>query len=173
MQPSSADTAKSKEARSRKERRHECQATLSPGNPQARRLFHVAEVTGGKLVYIAGQVALDVQGNLVGKDDFAAQIRQVFSNLKVALEAAGATFHDVIKLNYFCADSVDLATQLPVVRDVRDGLVNTAAPPVSTFVVVSPACPPGMVDRSGSARSRVGQVVAGQNAATGQPPAAT
>src|SRR5690242_10265229 len=97
---------------------------------------HIAEVTGGKLVYIAGQVAMDVQGNLVGKEDFGAQVRQVFANLKVALEAAGATFNDVIKLNYYCADSVDPSTQLPVVREVRDSLLNTAAPPVSTFVVV-------------------------------------
>lgn len=52
------------------------------------------------------------------------------------MEAAGATFHDVIKLNYYCADSVDPSKQLPVVREVRDGLVNTAAPPVSTLVVV-------------------------------------
>jgi enamine deaminase RidA (YjgF/YER057c/UK114 family) len=97
---------------------------------------HVAEVTKGKLVYIAGQVALDADGNLVGKDDFAAQARQVFANLKAALESAGASFHDVIKLNYYCADSVDPAVHLPMVRQVRDALVNTAAPPVSTFVVV-------------------------------------
>ena len=97
---------------------------------------HVAEITGGKLVYIAGQVALDPAGNLIGKDDFGAQARQVFANLKSALAAAGASFHDVIKLNYYCADSVDLAVQLPVVREIRDTFINTAAPPASTFVVV-------------------------------------
>jgi enamine deaminase RidA (YjgF/YER057c/UK114 family) len=97
---------------------------------------HVSEVTKGKLVYIAGQVALDADGNLVGKDDFAAQARQVFANLKAALEWAGASFHNVIKLNYYCADSVDPAVHLPMVREVRDALVNTAAPPASTFVVV-------------------------------------
>jgi len=97
---------------------------------------HVAEVTGGKLVYIAGQVGLDAAGNLVGKDDFAAQARKVFANLKAALAAAGATFHDVIKLNYYCTDSVDLSVHLPVVREIRDTYVNTSAPPASTFVVV-------------------------------------
>ena len=97
---------------------------------------HVAEVTGGKLVYIAGQVALDAAGNLVGKDDFAAQARQVFANLKSALAAAGAGFHHVIKLNYYCADSVDPAVHLPVVREIRDTYINAAAPPASTFVVV-------------------------------------
>lgn len=97
---------------------------------------HVAEVTSGKLIYIAGQVALDAAGNLVGKDDFAAQTRQVFENLKSALAAAGARFQNVIKLNYYCADSIDPAVHLQTLREIRDGCINTAAPPASTFVVV-------------------------------------
>lgn len=97
---------------------------------------HVVEITKGKLIYIAGQVALDIHGNLVGKDDFAAQVRQVFANLAAALDAVGASFHNVIKLNYYCADSVDPAVQLPVVRAIRDSLLNTESPPASTFVVV-------------------------------------
>jgi enamine deaminase RidA (YjgF/YER057c/UK114 family) len=97
---------------------------------------HVAEISAGKLIYIAGQVAIDVQGNLVGKDDFAAQVRQVFTNLSVALDAVGANFHNVVKLNYYCVDTVDPAIQLPAVRAVRDSLVNTETPPASTFVVV-------------------------------------
>lgn len=95
----------------------------------------VAEVTDGKVVYIAGQVALDRSGNLVGKDDFKAQVQQIFENLKAAVESAGGTFDSVIKLNYYCAESVDPA-QIPLVREIRDKYVNTANPPVSTFVVV-------------------------------------
>jgi enamine deaminase RidA (YjgF/YER057c/UK114 family) len=97
---------------------------------------HVAEVTGGRLIYVAGQIALDPAGNLVGAEDFGAQVRQVFANLAAALASVGATFKDVIKLNYYCADSVDLATHLPLVRAVRDALIDPAAPPASTFVVV-------------------------------------
>jgi enamine deaminase RidA (YjgF/YER057c/UK114 family) len=96
---------------------------------------HVAEVTGGKIVYIAGQVAIDRAGNLVGKDDFRAQVQQVFENLKAAVEAAGGNSHSIIKLNYYCAESVDPA-QVPIVREIRDKYVNTANPPTSTFVVV-------------------------------------
>ena len=95
----------------------------------------VAEVTDGKIVYIAGQIALNKSGNLVGKDDFRAQVQQVFENLKSAVEAAGGDFNSVIKLNYYCAASVDSA-QLPVVREIRDKYVNTANPPTSTFVFV-------------------------------------
>jgi len=96
---------------------------------------HVAEVNGGKIIYIAGQVALDKSGNLVGKDDFRAQAQQVFENLKAAVEATGGDFNSVVKLNYYCAESVDPA-QITVVREVRDKYVNTANPPVSTFVFV-------------------------------------
>jgi enamine deaminase RidA (YjgF/YER057c/UK114 family) len=95
----------------------------------------VAEVRGGKLVYIAGQVAIDKSGNLVGKDDFRAQVQQVFENLNAAVEAAGGTFSDVIKLNYYCVDSVDPG-QIAAVREIRDKYVNTTNPPTSTFAYV-------------------------------------
>ena len=95
----------------------------------------VAEVGEGKIVYISGQIALDKSGNLVGKDDFRAQVQQVFENLKAAVEASGGDFHNVIKLNYYCAASVD-PSQMSVVREVRDKYVNTASPPTSTFVFV-------------------------------------
>jgi enamine deaminase RidA (YjgF/YER057c/UK114 family) len=97
---------------------------------------HLAEVRGGRLVYIAGQVAQDVSGALVGNTDFRAQVGQVFANLKTAVEAAGGSFADIIKLNYFCCERVAPA-DLPCVREIRDQFVNTAAPPVSTFVFVS------------------------------------
>src|SRR5882672_2555814 len=69
----------------------------------------VAEVAGGKMIYVAGQVAMDASGTLVGKDDFRAQVEQVFKNINAAVQAAGGDFHSVIKLNYFCAESVDAA----------------------------------------------------------------
>jgi len=97
---------------------------------------HVAEVTSGKIIYIAGQVAFDQNGQLVGKDDFAAQVRQVFSNLEEALKSAGATFADVVKFNCYCVDRVD-RSQMQLFRATRDQFVNTQAPPVSTFVYVS------------------------------------
>ena len=103
--------------------------------PVAAGYSQVAEVTGGKLVYIAGQVALDASGNLVGKDDFKAQSEQVFKNLDAAVRAAGGGFHDVIKLNYYCAAAVD-PSLIPQIRAVRDKYVNTQNPPTSTFVVV-------------------------------------
>ncbi len=59
----------------------------------------------GGLIFIAGVVPNDVDGSIVCKGDIVGQMRQVLHNLRVTLEAAGATFGDVIKLNtYVVAD---------------------------------------------------------------------
>lgn len=95
----------------------------------------VAEVTGGKLVFVAGQVALDADGKLVGRDDFRAQTEQAFKNVKSAVEAAGGDMSSLVKTNYYVAEAVD-AKDLPALREVRDRYIDTKSPPTSTFVVV-------------------------------------
>lgn len=92
----------------------------------------VAVVTGGALVLVAGQVALDRSGNIVGKEDFRAQVQQVFENLKAAIEAAGGTLNDVIKLNSYFLD----LSHLPTFREVRDKYLNVKNPPASTAIQV-------------------------------------
>jgi enamine deaminase RidA (YjgF/YER057c/UK114 family) len=93
----------------------------SPGYSQA------VEIRRGRIIYVAGQVALDRSGKVLGEGDMRAQ-----AQLKAALEASGAKFEDVIKLNYYFSD----ITQLSVVREVRDQFINTANPPASTAVEV-------------------------------------
>src|ERR1700730_2403593 len=85
---------------------------------------HVAEITSGKLIYFAGQVALDPSGNLVGGNDFRAQTAQVFANLGAALKAAGTDFHHVVKFTCFSVEKVDPA-QIAAFREIRDAHVNT------------------------------------------------
>ena len=97
---------------------------------------HVAEVSGGKMVFIAGQVAIKPSGENVGTNDFEAQVKQVFENLKAAVEAAGGKFTDIVKLNYFLDGGRVTREQLPALRGIRDKYVNTAQPPVSTLVFV-------------------------------------
>jgi len=65
---------------------------------------HVVIASGQSLVFIAGQLARDKDGNVVGKGDMAAQIRQVFENIKTALAAAGATMTDIVKRQTFTTD---------------------------------------------------------------------
>ncbi|MGE3993415.1 RidA family protein [Pseudorhodoplanes sp.] len=96
---------------------------------------HVVEVRApGRIVYIAGQLGLDVDGNIVGAPgDFRAQATQAFENLKLALAAVGAGFGDLIKINNYMTDM----SHLPVFREVRDRYLNLSAPPASTTVEIS------------------------------------
>jgi enamine deaminase RidA (YjgF/YER057c/UK114 family) len=100
---------------------------VAPGNGYS----HV--VTGpGRWVAISGQVAFDAEGKLVGEGDAGAQARQVFANLERCLAAAGATFADVVKLNFFVTD----VAYLPAIRVARDNHIDIANPPASTAVQV-------------------------------------
>jgi enamine deaminase RidA (YjgF/YER057c/UK114 family) len=103
-----------------------------PSMPAPVGYSHLAEVSGGRTIYIAGQVALDRAGNLVGKDDLRAQTRQVFLNLSAALEAVGADFRSVVRLTYYLRD----ISQIPTVREVRDQFVNVDHPPTSSAIEV-------------------------------------
>ena len=92
---------------------------------------HVVSATG-RFVAVAGQVAMDEHGELVGEGDPRAQAERVFENLRLALAAARASFTDVVKFGVYATD----ISILPVVREVRDRYVDTANPPASTAVQV-------------------------------------
>lgn len=102
---------------------------------------HVVEVTGGKTVYISGQIAFDAEGKVVGVGDLAAQAHQVFANLRAALASVGADFSQVVKLNYYLLDM----SQLPTVREIRNQYINTAQPPASTAVQVGGLAHPDLL----------------------------
>jgi enamine deaminase RidA (YjgF/YER057c/UK114 family) len=97
---------------------------------------HVAKVNKGTLIYLAGQVSSDASGALVGEGNFEAQAERVYANVKIAVEAAGATMADIVKLNTYIVAEVDPA-EIPKMRAIRDRYVNTKKPPASTLVVVS------------------------------------
>lgn len=107
---------------------------MTPGNG-----YSHAVAARGRLVAIAGQVAMDEHGDLVGAGDPARQAERVFENLRSALAAAGATFADVVKLGIFVTD----IAFLPAVRAARDRYVDTAHPPASTAVQVVALFRPG------------------------------
>ncbi len=103
---------------------------------------HVAKVSKGTLVYIAGQVSADASGKLVGEDHFETQVEQVFKNLKLALEAAGATMADIVKLNTYLVAEVG-QDDVAKLRAIRERHLDTAKLPASTLVVVSRLARPG------------------------------
>jgi enamine deaminase RidA (YjgF/YER057c/UK114 family) len=116
---------------------HRAPGGMAPGNGYS----HAVAATGGRVVAIAGQVAMDANGDLVGRDDPPAQIEQVFRNLGLALAAAGATYDDVVKFSIFVTD----ISLLPAIRAVRDRFIDTERPPASTAVQVAALFRPGYV----------------------------
>ena len=93
---------------------------------------HVVEARSARTIYVSGQVPVNKEGQVVGVGDLAAQTRQVFENIKLALEAADASFADVVKLTFFLTD----ISQMQVVREIRDQYINTVNPPASSAVEV-------------------------------------
>jgi reactive intermediate/imine deaminase len=113
-------------------------------NPQALSVptgySHVAEVSSGRTIYIAGQVAFDKSGSVVGKGDFAAQATQVFENLKLALAAVGATFDNVVKVNTYVTDM----SQIQTLREIRAKYYGKNAP-ASTLVEIGSLANPDLM----------------------------
>ena len=76
----------------------------APGRPEPEGFTHVAVASGSKTVYLAGQVSSDENGDIVGDGDLAAQTEQALVNVHTCLEAAGATFADVVKTTMYVVD---------------------------------------------------------------------
>jgi enamine deaminase RidA (YjgF/YER057c/UK114 family) len=105
-----------------------------PGLAKSPRYSHVAEVNRGRLILVSGQVAQDAKGDPVGAGAMAAQTRQVFENLRVALAAAGASYKDVVKLTSYI---VDVSKNIEAYREVRQEYFRgITQPPTSTTVGV-------------------------------------
>jgi len=62
----------------------------------------------GELVFIAGQLATDKAGNLVGADDFDAQCRQVYANIEAALKSVGGGWKNVVQFTTYLVHSQDV-----------------------------------------------------------------
>lgn len=88
-------------------------------------------VKAGNLMFIAGQVALDGEGNVVGEGDMVAQVRQVLENLKRILASEGADFSNVVKTNIFTTD-IERFRNASAVRQEYFG----ENPPASTLVQI-------------------------------------
>jgi enamine deaminase RidA (YjgF/YER057c/UK114 family) len=98
--------------------------------PEPPTFSHV--VRAGNLVFIAGQVAQDAHGNLVGAGDFASQATQVFENLKRALASVGLDLTRLVKISIYITD----ARYRDALREVNRRYVPSDKP-VSTLLVVA------------------------------------
>lgn len=86
-----------------------------------------------KMIILSGQVAVDMEGNTLGKENFEQQTECIFTTIKKILEKAGGNMDNIVKLNNYLTD----ISNLPLFRNVRDRHINTAHPPASTAVEVS------------------------------------
>jgi len=104
---------------------------------------HVVTVTGpAKMIYIAGQLARDADGNIVGPGDMRSQLEQTFKNLDACLNAAGATWADVVKTNTFVTDYPAFSQ----CSDVRMRYFGVGSPTSTTIQISGLAQPEAMVE---------------------------
>jgi len=103
---------------------------------------HVVTVEGRRMIFVAGQLARDRSGNVVGKGDMRAQIRQVGENIKAALASAGATLVDVVKSNTYVTDMDEYFRHV----DVRMEYLGPAMPTSTTVEVRRLAHPDFLVE---------------------------
>ena len=92
----------------------------------------IVDVRAGRIIFIAGQTALDRDGTLVGKDNFSAQADQVFRNLSAALQSVGCTAGNLVKLTVFLRDMGQLSTY----REARNRFFGTVAPPAAPAITL-------------------------------------
>lgn len=103
-----------------------------PGHDYQQPFSQAVRASGRQTIYVSGQVALDVNGNVVGKGDMRAQAQQAMSNLQAILKAGGAQIADVVKLTVYVTDMSRFAE----VQDVRGKFWAGLPLPASTALEV-------------------------------------
>ena len=119
---------------------HEILQLKSVHETKDRGYSHAAKV--GKTLYIAGQVARDVKGNLVGKGDFEAQVRQVYTNLKNILQEAGGDLKNIVKMTTILThyDYIESC------RKIHSEFFGDIMPPNTLLIIESLASPDYMIE---------------------------
>jgi enamine deaminase RidA (YjgF/YER057c/UK114 family) len=102
---------------------------------------HVVVAPDGRTVYVAGQVAFDSTGQLIGAGDFRAQADRVYQNLRRALSAVGGSLQDVVKTTTYITD----LKNLQLLREVRAQYSRSGSPPANTLLVVSSLARPELM----------------------------
>ena len=117
--------------------------TSNPGgvSPPLGRYSHLLRVKPGELLYLGGQVAVDEDGNLVGKGDVVAQVRQVYKNIGTILESAGASFRNVVQFTTYLTRRDVIESFLEARNRIVDDLYLDGDYPPSTLLIID-----GLID---------------------------
>lgn len=115
-------------------------AVINPGSVHSvGKLAYSHAVRMGDLIFIAGQVAIDKDGHLVGAGDARAQIEQIFKNIEAVLTAAGSGLDKIGKMTVLITD----LKYRPVVHEIRTRIFEKASHfPASTLAVVTSLADP-------------------------------
>jgi 2-iminobutanoate/2-iminopropanoate deaminase len=105
---------------------------IQVGAPRLKKATFSPGVKVGKLLFISGQISIDPDGNIVGRGDFAAQCKQVFENIKLVLDKAGASYSEIVKINTYLTDLREYPTFAHIRGQYFDGNY-----PASTVVGVT------------------------------------
>lgn len=106
---------------------------ITPQGMMAPTGYSYAVKKSGTPVFIAGQVALDGTGRLVGEGDAAAQTEQVFQNLRTVVQACGGTMDDIVKITIYTVD----AAHRPAIVAARQRHFKEGQYPASTYIVIT------------------------------------
>jgi len=98
---------------------------------------HATEVpSGGKTLYIAGQLSVGLDGSVVGKGDFSAQMRQVLDNLGAVLKGTGPTYNNIIKFTTYLVHSQDIESFMKIRAEMFPKLFGGTVFPPNTLLMV-------------------------------------
>ena len=97
---------------------------------------HLSRVQARELLFLAGQVAVDLEGNMVGVGDIQAQARQIYANIGRILESAGATWSNVVQLTTYVVGRENLDSYLEERTKIVDRLYPKGDLPPSTLLLI-------------------------------------
>jgi enamine deaminase RidA (YjgF/YER057c/UK114 family) len=106
-----------------------------PSLAPARGFSHGISVTGGRLVFLAGQTALDGAGRIVAPGDVVAQYEQVLRNLQTVVTAAGGTMQDIVKTTIFIRNLDDYRAHLKPLGQVHRAFFGNYYPATALFEI--------------------------------------
>lgn len=96
---------------------------------------HGIAVTGGRLLFLAGQTGSDISGHIISPGNLVAQYEQIMRNLQVVVEAAGGKMQDITKLNIFVRDRDSYLIHLKQLGQVHRSFFGTYYPAMALFEI--------------------------------------
>ena len=110
-------------------------------HPPVGRYHHLARAKASELLFLAGQVAVDEDGSMIGEGDAGAQTRKAFENVGVVLEGAGASFDDIVQITTYLVGRESLPSYFDSRAQVFDEIFPNGDYPPNTLLIIG-----GLVD---------------------------